>query len=445
MSPHPARTSPARSAAFMPDDAVWVYDGALRLGGTNLTLNCDGSEGQLGALLTLAFQRRLPATLLTSVLEATRMSRGGDQVRANLRLAFARLPRVPSARDWPARLAKANGLMARGLEHDALVRAFARDHLVKFDDEQPRVPAGHGRESGQFTSDGDGGHVASHAATAAAIARAAPLLAPEVGTVTIAALSALAGSVGFAAVLGLLFVPTPNATADNGPLPEGSGSYRYDRDEGLLRVLDPSGTVLAAGRRDRAGIFLDTDTGVPFAREVDGAIVFDGGIAAGEDEDARPRALPRTIPDENEPKLCPEPGPDQPGSESASPRAKAYQEQISAMINPQRPLEYGLAMGLVNPQTGKLVHYDECDERTGTMIDAKGPGYAGLLSSGPVGRNVIDGWLKQSLSQIQAAGQRDVVWYFAEQDAADDARRLFAKKREGRERIIIRVVPAVSR
>ncbi len=428
----------------MPDDAVWVQDGALRLGRTNLTLSCDGGQDQLEALLTLAFQRRLPDPLMTSVLDATRLSRDGNQVQANLRLAFARLARVPSAEDWPARLAKAHDLMARGLRGDALVRAVERDHLGKYDDEQPRVPAGYGRESGRFTSDGDSGQVASHAATAAAaIARAAPLLAPEVGAGTLAALSALAGSVGFAAVLGLLFVPTPNATADGGPLPGGSGSYRYDRDEGLLRVLDSSGAVLAVGRRDRTGVFLDADTGIPFAREVGGAIVFDGGIARDKDGDAD--ALPRAAPDEDEPKLCPEPGPDQPGSGSASPRAKAYQEQISAMVNPQRPLEYGLAMGLVNPQTGKLVHYDECDERTGTMIDAKGPGYAGLLSSGPVSKNVIDGWRKQSLSQIQAAGQRDVVWYFAEQDAADYARDLFREYGKGRERIIIRVVPAVTK
>ncbi len=428
----------------MPDDAVWVYDGALRLGRTNLTPNRDGGEDQLEALLALAFQRRLPAPLLTGVLEAMRLSRGGDQVRANLRLAFAQLPRVSSAGDWPARLAKAHELMSHGLGGEALVRAFARDHLVKFNDDQPRVPAGHGRESGRFTSDGDGGQVAGSAATAAAaIARAAPLLAPEVGAGTLAALSALAGSVGFAAVLGLLFVPTPNATADGGPLPGGSGSYRYDRDEGLLRVLDPSGAVLAAGRRDRAGVFLDADTGIPFAREVGGAIVFDGGIARDEDGDAD--ALPRDAPGDDEPKLCPEPGPDQPGSGSASPRAKAYQEQISAMVNPQRPLEYGLAMALVNPRTGKLVHYDECDEETGTMIDAKGPGYAGLLSFDPARGNVTDKWLDQSLNQVQASGQRDVVWYFAEQGAADYALNLFKEYGKGRERVIIRVVLAVSR
>ena len=271
-------------------------------------------------------------------------------------------------------------------------------------------------------------------------------MAPEVGAGVVAALSALAASVGFAAAFGLLFVPSPNATSDSGPLPGGSGTYRYDRDEGLLRVLDRSGSVLAAGQRDKSGVFVDADTGVPFAREVNGALVFDGGIARETDGDAAgPRAMPRADSDDEEPKLCPKPGPDQPGSEGASKRAQDYQEQISAMINPQRPLEYGLAMGLFNPATGKNVHYDECDERTGTMIDAKGPSYAGLLRSGPVSQKVVNGWLKQSLNQIQASGQRDVVWYFAEQGAADYARNLFAEYHDGRERIIIRVVPAVPR
>ena len=221
-------------------------------------------------------------------------------------------------------------------------------------DDQPRVPAGHGRQSGRFASGGDGAQVASRSAlVAAAIARAAPIIASGKGAGVGAALAVLAASVGFATAFGLLFVPTPNATSDSGPLPGGFGTVRYDRDEGSVRVLDPSGTVLAAGRRDRSGVFVDADTGVPFAREVEGALVFDGGVSREKDGDAAgPTAVPRTDGDDGEPKLCPEPGPDQPGSERASPRAKAYQEQISAMIDPQRPLAYGLAMGLVIPARG---------------------------------------------------------------------------------------------
>lgn len=146
--------------------------------------------------------------------------------------------------------------------------------------------------------------------------------------------------------------------------------------------------------------------------------------------------------DSNEPKLCPDPGPDQPGSESASDRAKAYQEQISRMINPQRPLPYGIVPALVNPATGDLVHYDECDEKTGDMIEAKGRGFSGLLSFSQGAESVDRKWLNQSYNEVQAAGSRQVVWYFAEQDAADYAKQLFVRQGGDREKIIIRVQPA---
>ena len=248
-------------------------------------------------------------------------------------------------------------------------------------------------------------------------------------------------------MLGVIFVPWQKSVSNSGALPGTSGAtYEYDHDEGRLRVRDASGALLAIGRRDRAGIFYDVTTGVLFAREIKGAVVFDGDAVRPRDEaEADAGTLPRADTDENEPKLCPEPGPDQPGSEYASIRAKAYQEQISRMVNPLAPLQYGLAVSLLNPLTGKIVHYDECDRRTGTMIEAKGPGFIGLLGFDQGRKNVREQWLDQSLRETQASGQRDVVWYFAEHGAADYARDLFADSRRGRERIIIRVVPAVMR
>ena len=35
---------------------------------------------------------------------------------------------------------------------------------------------------------------------------------------------------------------------------------------------------------------------------------------------------------------------------------------------------------LLNPEEGKLVFYDDCQQKTGMMVEAKGPGYAGILS-----------------------------------------------------------------
>ena len=277
--------------------------------------------------------------------------------------------------------------------------------------------------------------------------RAAPLFASELAASTIAALSTLAATVGFAATLGVLFVPSPNGTSSSGPLPDGSGaSYSYNQDEGLLRVLDAAGNVLAAGHKDKSGIFYDANTGVPFARELNGALLFDGGSDKTETEATQgtsPQAAARTDEDEeeDEPKLCPDPGLDQPGADSASERAKAYQEQISAMINPQRPLPFGLAMNLINPYTGKLVHYDECDERTGTMVEAKGPGFAGLISFPAGAASVETKLLDQGRRELAAAGSRNVIWYFAEDRAANYARALLAKSGLGK--IIVHFQPPV--
>ena len=80
------------------------------------------------------------------------------------------------------------------------------------------------------------------------------------------------------------------------------------------------------------------------------------------------------------------------------------------MINPERPLEYGLAMSLINPFTGNIVHYDECDEKTGTMIEAKAASFDGLLQFEPAVTNVTNQWLDQSAREVAAAGTAGSVY-----------------------------------
>jgi hypothetical protein len=50
-------------------------------------------------------------------------------------------------------------------------------------------------------------------------------------------------------------------------------------------------------------------------------------------------------------------------------------------------------------------------------------------------------WLEQSERQLAALGSRQLRWYFAEPEAADFARKLFAEAGGGRERIEIVVLP----
>jgi hypothetical protein len=81
-------------------------------------------------------------------------------------------------------------------------------------------------------------------------------------------------------------------------------------------------------------------------------------------------------------------------------------------------------------------------EADGTMIEAKGIGYAEMLQDPYLGGDVIPGrWLKQARSQVDAAGSRDVEWFFAEPEAARKAKELFGA-REKLQTIKIFVIPA---
>lgn len=75
------------------------------------------------------------------------------------------------------------------------------------------------------------------------------------------------------------------------------------------------------------------------------------------------------------------------------------------------------------------------------MVDAKGPGYAQLLSFPPTMESVILEWVAEGGRQIAAAGDRLVRWYFAEEAAADSARDLFRDYDQGLERIEVKVEP----
>ena len=101
-----------------------------------------------------------------------------------------------------------------------------------------------------------------------------------------------------------------------------------------------------------------------------------------------------------------------------------------------------MAVSLENPLTGKNVAFDDCRESDGTMIEAKGPGYAGLMKSDFLANKIRDEeWLPQAERQVSAAGSRDVEWFFAEPEAAAKAEEWFGDD-ERFQKIKIVIVPA---
>ncbi len=345
-------------------------------------LDLEDGEDRLYALLAAAHGRPMPHDLPRHLDEAFAHWPRGEKALANIRLAFAQIPRLDDRTDaW--RLFLAEELLDAGMSPAALMKGLGFDAptrgLAKYDPNQPRVPAGSGRNSGRWGSGGGAAQAPAPATSVPAPAAAMPaasalgtlaegLFASVADSAFLAGLETLASAVGSAALLGAIFVPTPAGGVSHGAMPGEPGlSYSFDEPAGLLRLYrdDEAGQQTVAEARLRSdGILAATDTGLPIARMVGGSLVFDADSLAGSAAGARARS------EREEPKLCPDPGPDVP--HGASERAIAYQEQISALNNPQRPLPAGMAVSLENPLTGKNVAFDDCRESDGTMIEARG-------------------------------------------------------------------------
>lgn len=106
------------------------------------------------ALLAVVCGRPVAAGILDHVEAAGAHWQSGDKALANLRLVVAGLPKL----DDPAhgyRLQAAAYLLDNGLSPRDLMKELGFDpsavDLGKYDPDQPRVPAGSGRESGRWT------------------------------------------------------------------------------------------------------------------------------------------------------------------------------------------------------------------------------------------------------------------------------------------------------
>jgi hypothetical protein len=421
------------------------------------------------ALLSAAFGQNISPAILEKLQHAANIFAQGDPCLASIYLAQLRIPRLDQEHQaWSLFLA--DRLIESGYAPRELAKALGfelPENLGKFDSDQPRDDHGRWTSGGGSGATAEGesakpvaeGRSASGPWTASAgVAASAGRLVEgtilsDITPAAAAGLATFARSLaGPAAALGLIFVPSPTGgNVSQGALPGQPGlNYKANPDEGSLRITrsGPGGDeTLIAAQLGQGGLYRD-ENGEPIARASGGSIIFDqdvlgAAIAQKTDEEASTRTAPKAAAEtetgEYGPKLCPDPGPDVP--HEASERAKAYQEQISALNNPQRPLPRGMAVTFVVPETGKPVVLDDCREKDGAMIEAKGLGYADMLKNDYMNRILKDEWKKQARSQVDAAQWRTVEWFFAEQEAADTARDIFGNT-DGLKRIIVHVVPA---
>jgi hypothetical protein len=140
--------APHFEPSILPNDAVWFDNDGLHLGKHALIAHASDnafSEASYGierleVFLTIAFRKRLCSAELAAIHSAAALSRKGDQAAANFRLAHTGKTRVPEPFGLSDLLAEANALLVQ------------RAGFSKYDINQPRVPAGSGRESGRFAS-----------------------------------------------------------------------------------------------------------------------------------------------------------------------------------------------------------------------------------------------------------------------------------------------------
>ncbi|MDR3471414.1 MAG: hypothetical protein P4M09_06955 [Devosia sp.] len=430
------------------------------------------SQARLRALLQVAYGRPPTPETLGHLKAAAMRWNTGDARQASLHLALSRLGRLDPPIESARRLFMADGLMRAGISPAQILAALdparsADEAVWKYNPDQPRVPAGSGRPSGRWTS---GGGTAGAAPASAARPRVGAIPAPigwtppRRGASTRpapqrpAGLAVTAGSVDLGGLGGGLDLAVLTATS-------------LARLAAFITALGEAGalgaSILAGGVAVAVGIVVWSDTGskakwvtvggpgnVSFLAPPDEtAIRFRYTDANGLEQefvaspdpggnyrDPNGNPIARWVklgtkialvvnlaafagPDKGQPRLCPAETPDRPG---ARPKDQDFEDFMKAQVNPENPTPRGMAFQFYNPNTGGMVNIDDCQQRTGIAFEYKGTGFSGKVNqNNPFGRNMLAKLIKQAKAQEQSTNGRQLVWIFAEKDAADYIRGRF--------------------
>jgi hypothetical protein len=413
------------------------HDGSLAL---------DGEETKVFALLSVAYGQALEPSILKTIRRISDSARDGDECKAAMYLALAKLPRISDPADTARRLFIADGLIAAGVAPRDIWKALdfdsaIFDSLAKYNQDQPRVPAGSGKPSGEWTS---GGAANANANTAAAIGALAPA-AMRAGQAVAEEAEAQAPRI-LAGLPGIALRLASIAARLNLPLAALIETLRASPTGGDRIVGRVSGlpNVYSERQQDELGVHLiDRSTGhtiatlYPTGVRGQYADRESGIVAQMEGADLRVRSAIGTASQaqtrKKEPDECPEPGLDLPGMiGTRGLRSKGYENYMKLWLNPGKPTPPGVGFQLENPETGKLVYYDDCQHETGLMAEYKGENIARIIAWATraqrldVLARLANRWVRQATSQIDASEGRPVAWFFAEQGALDFARTVFS-------------------
>ncbi len=399
----------------------------------------ESDDARILTLLSVAYGNPVDPSVVGAVRRASKHARAGDECMASMHLALAPLPRLPDPSDAARRLFIADGLLDEGVSPRDIWTVLdfdpaPLDALEKeYNPNQPRVPAGSGRPSGEWTREGAGSEAAD----------AAEEVASDLSEWTIsdwAGLIARYGSGPATFLAAMLYSPPAGGGHHEGQIP-GRPDLRYswNGDETELDIVQISnGQVVMRATLGADGKFRNRGRAV--ARETrDGVVV---------DPSEMPSRQPKSSPDvdQEEPRLCPEPpvrdkkGLVGPGGDPG----RDYQQYMRERINPLWTMQPDYTYALSNPEDGgKPVYYDDCQHEPGmvnedgtinlpgSMIEYKSPGYAKMLAKKglevPFKKSLEKDWPDQGLSQIEASQGRPVIWYFGTQSMLDFAHKIFSK------------------
>ena len=458
----------------------------------------DDGDGRLNALLSVAYGQRTARAALGHVKAATARWCEGDEALAAVHLALSRLGRLDQPMEASRRLFMADGLMRAGVAPEAILEALKLSDAttLKYNPDQPRISAGHGRASGQWTPTGAGGstgaasdrsqtHPAASASparvthpgasTPAPAARAAstrpnPSIAkapaPARPNTNLASLVVGAASAGRAAASLDLRALSAEALsrlvifmgglAESGAVATGVTAAGAVAALGVVFIpsTGPKGQWVHVGGPGDVSYFHNPDeTAIQFKyTAADGvqrtftATPGPGGDYQGPNGRTIARlakaagkvglivsAAALTAADSDQPKLCPAPVKDRPGGA----KGRAYEDFGKAYFNPGNPTPHGMAYAFFDSKSGNMVIIDDCQQKTGILGEYKGPGYAEhIRKRDGVWDGMRGGLLDQAERQVNAAGGRPLTWLFAERGAANAVRAILKPKYEDRIRVI---------
>jgi hypothetical protein len=421
------RAVPISPAMYFSPDGLALGAGTILLPavGPRHLADLQGEEARLLALLAATYGKAISPSALGSIERAAKSWHEGDDIAAVGHLAHAGLPLPVDPSEEARRLFITDAFIKTGTSPFEILQSLGLDgsyvEAVEklYNPLEPRVPAGNGIFSGRWTKILSflGDLTATQAEQLGLwAARLLAPIAPE--------------AAGAVAAAGLLVFPSPNRIRvkdDIKGLP--GGRYSWNRDETEIHITyrdaDGEQRTFTAQRKERE--FLGP------RGQVVGRVLPNDTVAIDAD------ALPGRPANDNEPKLCPRPQPDR----RTNDKGLEYEAFMRPIVNPFMPTPPALAYYLPKRFTGEAVEFDDCEQKTGTMIDYKDQ-YWDILTKPGLGQFIVDQLMDRALRQISAAGSRPIRWYFAEEQAADYVRRLLKAYDEGREAIDVQYRPPLN-